>query len=459
MAQMAIELKGTSAQSSDTMTGRRYRIQFQTNFQPSFFFCFNQPFAETDTDIDPTDLDDFDTSEGYFPIKITDNGNDTWTVQMHTVGSAVSINQRYGSGSSNYFINFMAEQASLDNLWQTGDTLADVIAAYPNIMGDGDGDHRPENEDGEEIEVDDSGGPPPQCEGMCVYTDADWNFLMDSVDGRGGLMGVQASGQIGGSATFRMFVPLQLAIWMGLDPSETPALMDENREVRTDSGASTTRIGAYVAGTDYSTDYQRGFVFKVPVTFVAARSAFGAARATGSESFLVGSTGTPCFHGTTPITLLTGAQIRAEELREGHMVRCSDNVIRRVSFVQKSKASRAILFRRGALGLNLPSKRVIVTENHLICLPNGIVLRADEAMQYAVPNLVRWYTEDASMDVYHIGLEDWTWITVNGLGAETLAWKDEHHQVRPNRAGIIRRQEEAERLGIAVPANTVALMV
>lgn len=460
--QAVIELLD-SAGNMSVLYNRRFRVRFQTNFEPSFIYSFNAPFEIQDIDGgysvsagEGVEVD-FDTTVGYVPPAITSLGGGNYQVAMHFGGANVTLGQRFQSeenllkmtNDGNSFIHVMIEQASLDAVWTTGDTLADVIAADPTVMEE---DHDAVDQDGNPIDQDESGGPPPQTQGMAVYTNVErWNFVMDDVDGTGGLMGVEATAQAGTTGKhFFMFVPYQLAIWMGVDETQALQAYGSDREVR-DSGWAVNRIGAFTSGNDYSTDSSRGWILDIEPDFsesVFERSLFGA-RADESDVVLVGNPGdSPCFAAGTLIPVTSGVTRPVEAFANGDAVMFADGTRASVHHVTISVTTDLHEIPRHAFGRNLPSRTLRVTGNHLVRLPAGPAYRADElaAMGLPVTRVPGRHT------VHHLGLERWGWLRVHDIRAETEAWKPEHHAVRPYRKPVAARAALAEKLRLVPDA-------
>lgn len=132
----------------------------------------------------------------------------------------------------------------------------------------------------------------------------------------------------------------------------------------------------------------------------------------------------PCFAGWTPICMgLTGQLRPVSELRSGHVIRSSTNVLYEVCDVVKSMAQVVTRIAPGALGPGIPSSELVLTPTHLVHVPSrGWVRAADVGVTVRTTG---------AMPVYHICLEDWTDIVVGGVRVETCAWRAEHHAVRP----------------------------
>lgn len=441
MTAKIITMGGTSTASDPT----RYRLTLTCNFQPSFFYSFTQPYVGTGSEEalalpSGYDLDDFDMTSGFYPTLVTQVGA-SWTVKMHLYSSEISCENRFeGSSVDNLFLNLSLEEASRDVAWDTGTTMADVLDAYPNAIGDNEeaGDHQAVDENGDS--PDDMGGPPGQCLGMTVYTNTEqWNLIMDSQTGRGAMMGIRALGLANGpSKLLRMYVPYQLAQWMGVNVANTITILDAAGAAIDDPNAEVVRIDttgfSSSANFTATTIYRRGFMFEVPIDFsqhdVFSQGQRGLARATTAATFLIGQGTNPCFHGTTEIDLVNDKRIRVDALKQGHRVRTADGKAHTVRAVLSTTTDRAIVFRPGAFGENLPSRRLIVTANHLIRLPDGRTMSAADAMSAVVEShRARWLVEP--MTVYHVCLNDWTWLDVGGIQAETCAWLPEHHDTRP----------------------------
>lgn len=502
MAWGTVVLKGTNSLNSAQALARRYRVQFRTNFQPSFFYCFNRPFGTAETGEAAAAA--WDDGTGYFPIAITSLGGGVYQVRMHMVGSRVRLSDRYqwtsgdASGANagsedNYFLNFGAEQISADAQWVTPvvtsalapassadadfgvnvlvspaiNSLKAVIASYPNIMGDGEGEHSAVDDNGDPIEGDDSGGPPQPCVGMCVYSDVQgWNFTMDSVQGTGGLMGVAVNGEpeFNVGTTLNMFIPYQLALWMGVPIHTVPAVVDVAYNEITGDAVNFVRVGAAptitvgettraIVASDlsrttdvfsaYRTSTTGGFMLNVDdplalsiaVERAAERGPYGLrffpmARAVTS-TFLIGSTGSsPCFHGDTLVTMAFGGmRKKIKDVRVGDRVRVVGGGVREVHHVTCTRRRECVAFHRDALGPDQPSRPLLVTPNHLLRL-HGRLRRADELERLCRPGTVH---RTPPVTVYHVGLADWTFVETANVTAETLAWLPAHHRVRPAR--------------------------
>lgn len=123
--------------------------------------------------------------------------------------------------------------------------------------------------------------------------------------------------------------------------------------------------------------------------------------------------------------------VQVSRLRIGSRLELYDGKIRKIVKITTEKVKDAVRFRPHAFDHNIPSSSVIVTRNHLIKLPGRGFLRADQAMQLAKPGFACVYSEPGDITVYHLGLNDWSLVRVSNLLLETLAWKDEHHLMRP----------------------------
>jgi len=139
----------------------------------------------------------------------------------------------------------------------------------------------------------------------------------------------------------------------------------------------------------------------------------------------------PCFAGWMPIRMgITGRLRPVSELRPGHVIRDSKNVLYEVRDVTKSTTQVVTQIAPGALGPGIPSGELVLTPNHLVHMPSKGWLRAAD---------VGVTTRTArAMPVYHICVDDWTDIDVHGVRVETCAWRAEHHAVRPVPRGATR---------------------
>ena len=76
----------------------------------------------------------------------------------------------------------------------------------------------------------------------------------------------------------------------------------------------------------------------------------------------------------------------------------------------------------------MPSVPTLVTANHMLMFGARYVC-ADSMITYR-RGVARVPTP---LQVFHIGLDTWTCISVHGMCLETLAWKPAHHAKRPYR--------------------------
>jgi len=142
----------------------------------------------------------------------------------------------------------------------------------------------------------------------------------------------------------------------------------------------------------------------------------------------------PCFHGSVLLPTVVGV-IPAARVRVGTILLAGDGTPRVVRHVTSASNARCVHIAPGALGVHVPSAPVIVTPNHLLQLPSGRILRADQAMSL-FPK-ISWVPQP--LTVYHIGVDDWTFVRAHNLLLETLAWKPEHHEHRPNTTAASRK--------------------
>jgi len=139
----------------------------------------------------------------------------------------------------------------------------------------------------------------------------------------------------------------------------------------------------------------------------------------------------PCFHGSARIELADGTRIFARDVRVGMSVRGIDNRVQLVERVVCTKQAECIFFRPGVIARNVPNETLIVTPNHLLRMPSGQVMRADQVLYrfcrgpktLAGPTL-------RPLTVYHIGVAHWTFIPVHGLHAETLSLSERDDRKR-----------------------------
>lgn len=134
----------------------------------------------------------------------------------------------------------------------------------------------------------------------------------------------------------------------------------------------------------------------------------------------------PCFHGSVRLPMINGLAKPASDVRVGMVIMDHaghPHVVRHVTRTEHVRG--CVRIAAGALGPNVPSGLLIVTGNHLVRLDNRIV-RADSLVDN-----VRVHRLSEPLTVYHVGLDDWTFVIAHNMHLETLAWKPEHHAKRP----------------------------
>jgi len=131
----------------------------------------------------------------------------------------------------------------------------------------------------------------------------------------------------------------------------------------------------------------------------------------------------PCFAGSTPLRLRSGAYVRADAVKAGHVLALASGGSARVHAVVRSQSARLVVVPPHAAGVDRPSRAVGLTPNHRVRNAKGAVVRAD---QLGLPVL----TLDTPVPVYHVCLDAYAWLDAAGLVSESCAWTPEQLRQR-----------------------------
>lgn len=131
-----------------------------------------------------------------------------------------------------------------------------------------------------------------------------------------------------------------------------------------------------------------------------------------------------CFHGSVMIETDHGP-VYANRVRVGTRVLCEDGRYRSVRTVVKRSGVQCVDIPENAFDRACPSRRTLLTPNHLIKLPCGNIIpaRTVPPLSSSTTPIVRRNHRHLTLPVtvYHFGLDGWHFIWANGLRAETLA--------------------------------------
>ena len=131
----------------------------------------------------------------------------------------------------------------------------------------------------------------------------------------------------------------------------------------------------------------------------------------------------PCFAGSTPLRLRSGAYVRADAVKAGHVLALADGGSARVRAVVRSHSARLVVVPPHAAGVDCPSRAVGLTPNHRVRNAKGAIVRAD---QLGLPVLAL----DSGVPVYHVCLDAYAWLDAAGLVSESCAWTPEQLRQR-----------------------------
>jgi hypothetical protein len=140
--------------------------------------------------------------------------------------------------------------------------------------------------------------------------------------------------------------------------------------------------------------------------------------------YYVGVGPIPCFGGSSLIHMaLTDSWRPIRNVQPGHVILDAKGHQHVVRGVTRTLADTCVIVDCNVLAVNYPHTSVILTPNHLVQLHNGKLLRAASIGRALPRQRPRW--------VYHLLLDDWTFLDVGGLLCETCAWLPKHHAQRP----------------------------
>lgn len=151
-------------------------------------------------------------------------------------------------------------------------------------------------------------------------------------------------------------------------------------------------------------------------------------------------TNIPCFHGDTLLTLADGTTRAIRDVSVGMQVRNWTGQVETVRRVTRRTKAACVYFQPDSIAPGVPSRTLMVTPNHLLRHPDGRVMpagalvtvmreqQARQAMRVRAGGARIMHRRAARcghvrdrVTVYHIAVDQWTFLRVHNVDAETMA--------------------------------------